>query len=86
MAHSKSAKKRIRQNERDRMRNASVKARMRTHIKQAMSAIDANDQDAVQSTLPSALSEIDRAAKKGVIHRNSAARKKGMLQRRAAAI
>jgi small subunit ribosomal protein S20 len=81
MAHTKSAKKRILQNERDRLRNMAVKSRMKTYIKKAMDAIEAKDEEAIKTIVPQTLSEIDRAASKGVIHANSAARKKSMLQR-----
>jgi len=81
MAHTKSAKKRILQNERDRLRNMAVKSRMKTYIKKAMDAIEAKDEEAIKTIVPQTLSEIDRAASKGVIHANNAARKKSMLQR-----
>ncbi len=86
MANIKSAKKRIRTNEENRQRNISVKSRMKTYVKSALEAIDAKDAEKVKSILPEALAEIDRAASKGVIHVNSAARKKSTLQRRAATL
>ena len=85
MAHIKSAKKRIRTNERDRLRNMAVRSRMKTHIKLALAAIEAKQAKKVKTALPAAISEIDRAASKGVIHSNNAARKKSFLQRQAAA-
>lgn len=85
MAHSKSALKRIRQNERNRQRNVAVKSRMKTYIKQALHAIEANSVEVTPTVVATAISEIDRAASKGVIHPNSAARKKSMIQRRVAA-
>lgn len=86
MAHIKSSKKDIVSSEKARQRNVAIKSRMRTHMKDAMTAIEAKDKEAVQKILPIALSELDRAAKKGVLHKNSAARKKSTLQHRAAAI
>jgi len=83
MANIKSARKRIRINEQDRLRNKAVKSRVRTHLKQAIQALESQDKAQVDLALPKALSEIDRAASKGVIHGNNAARKKSMLQRRA---
>ncbi|MCX5770874.1 MAG: 30S ribosomal protein S20 [Candidatus Hydrogenedentes bacterium] len=55
------------------------------NIKSAKKRVVTNERDSAQvkSLLPEALSEIDRAASKGVIHPNSASRKKSMLQRRA---
>ncbi len=85
MAHSKSALKRIRQNERNRQRNVAVKSRMKTYIKQALDALEGDNAETRPSTVAKAISEIDRAVSKGVIHANSAARKKSMIQRRAAA-
>ena len=84
MANIKSSKKDISRIERQRQRNIAVRSRLRTYLKQALTALEAKNADEVKRVLPEALSEIDRAASKGVIHANSAARKKSMLQRRAA--
>lgn len=86
MANKKSSIKRIRTNERDRQTNMAVKSRMKTYVKKAFDAIASNDPAQVSAALPVALSEIDRAAKKGVIHPNSAGRKKSTLQRRAGSV
>lgn len=86
MANIKSSKKRNLTNELRRQRNISTRSRMKTHVKQAFAAIEAKDPATLSVTLPVALSEIDRAASKGVIHRNSAARKKSTLQRLAGAL
>jgi len=86
MAKIRSAKKRNITNEKCRQRNMAVKSRMKTLVKQAADAIEAKDAAKIKDTLPKALAEIDRAASKGVIHRNSAARKKSTLQRTASAL
>jgi small subunit ribosomal protein S20 len=86
MANIKSVKKRIVTSERRRQRNIAVKSRLKTYYKQAMTALEAKDKEQVTAVLQLALSEIDVAASKGVIHANSAARKKSSLQRRAAAL
>lgn len=86
MANIKSAKKRAVSNELNRQRNIAIKSRLRTSMKEALTAIDAKDAEKVKKTLTEALSEIDRAVAKGVIHANSGARKKSHLQRRAHAI
>lgn len=83
MANIKSAKKRVVTNERRRQRNVAVKSRLKTNLKNTLTALESKDSALVKSLLPEALSEIDRAASKGVIHPNSAARKKSTLQRRA---
>ena len=85
MANIKSSKKDIIRSEKRRQRNVDVKSRVKTYVKQAIDAIESKDPEKVQPALRRAVSEIDRAASKGVIHKNSAARKKSTLERRAAA-
>ena len=86
MANSKSAMKRIKTDERNRQRNVAVKSRLRTYITRAMKALESQDGDAAKQAVLTALSEIDKAASKGIIHHNSAGRKKAMLQRRVGAL
>ncbi len=85
MPNIKSQRKRVITNELRRQRNMASKSRMNTFIKQAQEALDAKDADKIKAALPAALSEIDRAAGKGVIHKNAAARKKSALQRKSTA-
>ena len=85
MANLKSQKKRILTNEIARKQNVAVRSRMKTYIAKADEAIEAKDAEAIKAALNPALSEIDRAQKKGVIHANSAGRKKSHLQHAAAA-
>jgi len=86
MANIKSQKKRILTNEKRRQRNVATRSNMKTMVKHALSAMEAKDQERLKTALPKALSAIDRAASKGVIHRNAAARKKSGLQHRAASL
>ena len=86
MANIKSQKKRVRTNEIRRQRNVAVKSKVKTLMKQTLTAIASKDLDAVAKILPVALSEIDRAATKGVYHANNAARKKSSLQGKAAGL
>ena len=86
MANIKSQKKRNLTNERRRQRNVTVRSRVKSYTKQALDAIDAKDAEKVRTALPAALAQIDRAASKGVMHPNNAARKKSILQRRAGAL
>jgi small subunit ribosomal protein S20 len=81
MAHSKQAKKRIRQNEKARLRNKAIASRMRTEVKRVTTAIDAGDKAAAEASLPTAMKLVDKAAKAHVIHANTAARKIGRLQK-----
>lgn len=79
LAHSKSAKKRIRVSERRRLRNRQYRSASRTLIRRAEIAIEAGDADAAQEAVQRAISMVDRTASKGIIHRNKAARDKSRL-------
>ena len=74
MANHKQAEKRNRQRLKRRQRNLMSLSAMRTHIKRVRNALDGSDNDAAKAGLPVAVRAIDRAASKGVIHRNTAAR------------
>jgi small subunit ribosomal protein S20 len=78
VANTKSAMKRIRQNERRRVRNRAVRSQVRTAVKVAR-AIAGPEQ---RATIEEAIRSLDKAVSKGVIHRNTAARKKSALARR----
>jgi len=84
LANTKSAKKRIRQNSRRRVRNARIRTRARSSVRTARQAIEGTDKVAGEAAVKSAIQELDRAAAKGVLHRNNAARRKGRLQKRLA--
>ncbi|HXF50830.1 MAG TPA: 30S ribosomal protein S20, partial [Dehalococcoidia bacterium] len=81
LAHSRSALKRWRQNLRRRARNKAVRSATRTFVKKAIAAIEQAAPN-VMEALREAQSALDRAAKKGVIHPNAAARRKSRLMRR----
>jgi small subunit ribosomal protein S20 len=80
MAHSKSALKRWRQNERHRERNKPVRTAARTVVKNARVAIEGGSAEAADA-LRAAASVLDRAAKHNVIHRNAASRHKSRLMK-----
>ena len=80
MANSKQAEKRIRQSLVRRDRNRAALSRLRTSIKGLRTAAD-SDVTKARALLPSTLSLIDATARKGVIHRNAAARRKSRLTR-----
>jgi len=86
MANIKSQKKRVLTNEKSRQRNQAVKSRLKTIMKQADAALSGSDKAAADAAVKTAVSEIDRAKKKGIIHANSAARKKSSLERRSNAM
>ncbi len=79
MANSAQARKRARQAEKHRQRNASARSRMRTYIKKVVKAIDAGDKSAAENAYKAAVPVIDKAARKGLIHMNKAARHKSRL-------
>jgi small subunit ribosomal protein S20 len=81
VANIKSQIKRNKQNEKRRLRNKAVRSELRTRVKSAEAAAGSdNALDAANA----ALSKIDKAAGKGVIHKNAAARKKSRLMKRLA--
>jgi small subunit ribosomal protein S20 len=79
VANIKSQEKRIRTNERARLRNQSVKSSLRTAIRGLREAIDAGEKDKAAELLVSTNRKLDQAASKGVIHKNQAANKKSAL-------
>lgn len=84
MANHKSALKRIRSSEKKRVRNRLVRSKTRTEVKKARTAIQTGDvENARQATLE-AIRTLDKAAVKGVLHRNNAARRKSRLMKRLA--
>lgn len=78
MANTKAALKHIKTSEQRRLRNRGVKSAARTFTKQARLAIQ-NDSSEASVRLEAAISALDKAAQKGVIHRNNAARRKSRL-------
>jgi small subunit ribosomal protein S20 len=79
VANIKSQEKRIRTNERARLRNQSVKSSLRTAIRGLREAIDAGEKDKATELLVATNRQLDKAASKGVIHKNQAANKKSAL-------
>ena len=77
----KSAMKRVRQQAKRRSRNLAAKRNIKASSKQTLTAIAANDIKAAQDSLKQAISQIDKAAKKGTLHKNTAARRKSSLTR-----
>ena len=79
MANSAQAKKRARQTEKRRMHNAGLRSKLRTNIKNVVKAIGTGDATAAKSAYDSAVPVIDSMARKGLIHKNKAARHKSRL-------
>ena len=86
MANSAQARKRGRQNEAQRRRNQSARSRFRTSLKKVVRAIRDGDREAAAQAYRDAVPAIDRAAGRGLIHRNKAARHKKRLNARVRAL
>ena len=86
MANTKSAEKRIRQIEKRTARNRARRSRIRTFVKKVELAIASGDQSAAREAFRSAQPEIARGVTKGVLHRNTAARKISRLAHRIKAL
>lgn len=82
MANTKSAAKRARQAEVRRLRNKSYKTRFKNAVKKVLKAIEADDVENVERLAKEAIVAIDKAAQKGVIHKNQAARRKSRLMKK----
>ena len=83
MANIKSQIKRIGQNERRRLRNKAVKSELKTAVRRFREAAASGDTDAATSALRSASRLLDKAASKGVIHKNQAANRKSAMAKQA---
>ena len=82
VANIKSQIKRNRQNERRRERNVAVRSRLKTEAKKAARTVEAGDAEAAGAQARMTARLLDKAASKGIIHRNTAARRKASLARR----
>lgn len=79
MANIKSAIKRAKLSEERRVRNAAIKSTVRTAVRKYREAVQAGDSTKAAAALSDAFSTIDKAATKGVLHKNTASRKKARL-------
>lgn len=85
MAHSLSARKRIRQDAKKNVYNRSQKSRLKTQIKSFQKTVDNGQPEQIQAAIRASHKLIDQIAAKGVIHRNTAARRKARVSRMAKA-
>jgi len=79
MPNHKSSEKRVRQSEKRRVINRGNRTKVRTYIKKMRTALASGKSDEIQQILPAAISVIDKAVQKGVMHKNAAARYKSRL-------
>lgn len=82
MANIKSAIKRVETNNKKRAQNQSVKSDMRTQIKLVEKFVEANDVENAKAALPKTIQKIDKAVRKGLIHRNAGNRQKARLTKK----
>jgi small subunit ribosomal protein S20 len=82
LANIKSAIKRNKQNQKQRLRNRVFRGRARTFVKKARVAIGEGGLEEARTATIQAVSALDKAAEKGIIHKNNAARRKSRLMRR----
>mgnify|MGYP001186011595 FL=1 len=86
MANSPQARKRAKQNDKQRARNASMRSLVRTKMKQVLAAVSAGDYAPAQEALSAAVPVRDRMANKGIIKKNKAARHKSRLNAKVKAL
>ncbi len=79
MANIKSAKKRIKVIAKKTLRNKMIKSQTKTAIKKLLASVEAGNKTDAQKALVNAVSTIDKAASKGIFHKNNASRKKSRL-------
>lgn len=79
MANIRSAIKRMRQNEKRRLRNRRMRSRTRTFVRKANALIASGDKAEAETSVQAAVRELDKSAQKGIIHPNNAARRKSRL-------
>jgi small subunit ribosomal protein S20 len=77
-----SAEKAARTAERKRLRNRSLRSATKTHLTKAVKLIDSNQLEEAEKAVATTISALDRDAKKGVIHPNTAARRKSRLMKK----
>ena len=81
MANTSQARKRARQAEKRRMHNASLRSKLRTHIKKVLYAIKDKNAELAETSFKVAVPVIDKMVSKGIIHSNKAARQKSRLNK-----
>jgi small subunit ribosomal protein S20 len=82
LANTRSAQKQVRVAQRRRLRNQSVRSQAKTLVHKAEGLIASGELESAGSGVPAAISSLDKAAEKGVIHKNNAARRKSRLMKK----
>ena len=79
MANIKSQKKRVKTNEKRRVRNQAYRSELKTLVRKTREAVEAGDKELAEKNLREASRKLDKAVSKGVIHKNQAANRKSKL-------
>ena len=82
MPHTESAKKALRVSQRRRDQNKPVRSQVKTYVKKAEQLISRNEPESAREAVQRAMTALDKAAQKGVIHPNNAARRKSRLMKK----
>jgi small subunit ribosomal protein S20 len=85
MANIKSSKKDLKRNAKKRVVNNAVKTSLKTYVKKARVAIAGGESEAATAALTKAMSSLDKASQRGILHKNAAARRKSRIAKAAAA-
>jgi small subunit ribosomal protein S20 len=86
LANIKSQLKRIGTNKKAHDRNKAVKSELRTHVRNVRAAVTSGDKDKAAAALAAATKKLDKAASKGVIHKNQAANRKSAIAKQVASL
>jgi small subunit ribosomal protein S20 len=81
MANTEQAKKRIRQNEKHRIHNKSIKSAVRTQVRRFKEAVEGGDREKAEKELHGVFSRLDKAAKTNIFHKNTVDRRKSRLNK-----
>lgn len=82
MPHTKSAKKALRVSQKRRDQNKPVRSQVKTYVKKAEQSISSSELESAKEAVQRAMTALDKAAQKGVIHPNNAARRKSRLMKK----
>jgi small subunit ribosomal protein S20 len=83
MANTKSSKKDLRRSAKRRIRNQEAKSALKTYVKKVRTNVTASDAETTKEALRQAIKMIDKAAQRGIIHKNQAARRKSRITKQA---
>ena len=86
MPNSKQAEKRVRQDDIRRIHNKGLRSAMKTAIRRVTEAVEASDKDTARNALATAMKRIDKCAKRNIVHKNNASRRKSNLTRQVNAL